>query len=163
MALDLEIYGAATELTEADAPPQTPSTTLVRLRDSHHALARNLAHGMSVPDASLATGYSIPRIHILLRDPAFRELMAHYRDRTREAVLDMEQRFLGVAADAAQEIRERLETAPETVDNDTLLDIFKVMADRAGFAPVSRSVSKNYNFNIGERLDARKRRSEDAA
>jgi len=33
------------------------------------------------------------------------------------------------------------------------LDVFKAFADRAGFAPISRSVNKNLNHNIGERLD----------
>jgi len=40
----------------------------------------------------------------------------------------------------------------------TALEVFKAFADRAGMAPISRSVSKNVTLNIGERLDAARSR-----
>lgn len=157
MTLDLEIAGEVRELTDAEladamttkaAPP-----VIKRLRDSHHALARALALGNTPQQASLATGYSISRISILQSDPSFRDLMEHYRRTNDEAIIDIEGRIVGLAADLMQELRERLEEAPETFDNETIADATKMMLDRAGYAPISRSININKSVGIGDRLD----------
>jgi hypothetical protein len=145
-------------------PARTP--TVKRLRDSHHALARALATGLTPTEASLATGYSISRISILQQDPSFRDLMEHYRRTNDEAILDIEGRITGLAADTMQELRERLEDAPETFSNEEITDIAKLMLDRAGYAPITRSINLNKNIGIGERLDRlnqRDRKRDDAA
>jgi hypothetical protein len=67
-----------------------------------------------------------------------------------------------VAQDAAQRIHEMVQD--DEIESPALLnEIFKTFADRAGFAPVQRSVNKNMNLNIGERLDAARRRKDEAA
>ena len=58
-----------------------------------------------------------------------------------------------MATDYGQHIHEQLLDNPESVPIAVALDVFKAFADRAGMAPVSRSVNKNLNLNIGERLD----------
>jgi len=65
---------------------------------------------------------------------------------------------LGIATDYGQHIHEALLDSPESVPVSVALDVFKAFADRAGMAPVSRSVTKNLNLNIGERLDAARTR-----
>jgi hypothetical protein len=165
MALDLEIAGESRPLTESDLLEETVAAppTVKRLRDSHHALARAIASGLTPQQASLATGYSISRISILQRDPSFRDLMAHYERTHDEAILDLEGRIVGLAADLMQELRERLEDNPETIDNETLGKVTKDMLDRAGYAPITRSISINKSVGIGERLDRLNQRRRDDA
>ena len=67
------------DLTEDDlatfrsAPRATTQPPAIKhLRASHHNLAQKLASGLSNSEASLATGYSMSRISILLKDPTFK-------------------------------------------------------------------------------------------
>jgi hypothetical protein len=169
MALDLEIAGEIRELTDAELAEAKASTakppTIKRLRDSHHAVARALALGCTPQQVSLATGYSLSRISILQTDPSFIDLMTHYRRTHDEAVLDMEGRIVGLAADFLQELRERLEDAPESFDNEEVRENYKLLLDRAGYAPISRSININKSVGIGDRLDRLNQRGkrEDAA
>jgi hypothetical protein len=167
MALDLEIAGEARALSDTEyaevlvesaKPPQ-----IKRLRDSHHALARALATGSTPQQASLTTGYSLSRISILQNDPSFRELMEYYRKSSDEAFLDLEGRIIGLAADSMQELRERMEDDPSSFSNEEIAAITKVMLDRAGYAPVSRSLNINKSVGIGERLDYFNRRRKESA
>lgn len=156
---DLEIVGEVRELTEPETPVRK-DRALKKLRASHHPVARLLARNMSVPTVSAQTGYSIQGIMALERDDMFRELVEHYRRDNTEIAIMVEHQFLGVAQDARQIIQERLHEAPEDLSTETVLDIFKAMADRAGYAPVQRSVNKNLNLNIGARLDAARQRKQ---
>ena len=70
MALDLEIAGPVRELAEGERGVNV-APMLKRLRDSHHAVARLLAHGLTPFQVSLQTGYSPSRISTLQADPNF--------------------------------------------------------------------------------------------
>lgn len=165
MGLDLEVAGAVRELSEMEVleTPAAPAQRLKRLRDTHHAAARGLARGLGVNEVSLQTGYTSARLYGLMADPSFKELVAHYAKDSREAGLDVEARFLGVALDTAQVFHERILDDPDSVTPALVLEAFKVFADRAGYAPISRSINKNVNLNLGERLDAAKRKKDEAA
>lgn len=162
MALDLEVAGVVRELAEGEALPASRAPEVKRLRDSHHALARLLARGLTPAQASQQTGYSASRISTLQLDPAFQELLSHYRRDADNVSQEVEARFLMIAGDAAQVVHERLLDEGDEVPLVQALEVFKVFADRAGFAPIQRSVNKNLNLNIGERLD-RARARRDAA
>ncbi len=153
MALDLEVAGVVIELTEADKPPTYDKTVVKRLRDSHHALARAIASGMSLQAASAATGYSPSRISMLQADPSFRELLDHYRRTKEEAVIDVEARFLYAGLDSLQSYMEQLEDDPESIPVALRVEAAKIFSAIAGYAAVSRSINKNFNFGIGDRLD----------
>lgn len=163
MALDLEIAGVVSELTELDRPPTYDKTVVKRLRDSHHALARALASGMKIADASLATGYSPSRISMLQGDPAFRELLEHYRHTKAEAIIDVEARALGLGADAMQELHERLMDNPEAITDPVLLEIVCKALGLAGYGPISRSINKTIHSGIGDRLDRIEAKRKDEA
>ena len=60
------------------APTKQPS--LKKIRDSHHALARTLASGISNIDASRITGFDQTYISIMKADPAIQELLSFYED-----------------------------------------------------------------------------------
>lgn len=160
MALDLEVAGVVRELAEDESPPAAPVAYVQKLRDSHHALARALARGQTPQQASLATGYRVSRVYLLLRDPTFMDLVEYYKTTDDEARLDIEARFAGMTADFMQELHDRLHDDPDSLKPELLHDVIKTFADRAGFAPVSRSKNLNINYSFGDRLDALKTKGE---
>lgn len=165
MSYELEVFDP---LAIAEAPrPSEDKHILKRMRDSHHALARLVAAGVPTSVASVQTGYAEGSIRVYLQDTSFKELIEFYRTDARSVQTDVEELFLLSAREARAILQERMIERPETVSTSQALDIFKAMADRAGYAPVQRTINKNLNVSIGDRLDAaRKRRVppvEDAA
>lgn len=159
--LDLDTTAEARALTadEVAAKPVAVTPTVKRLRDSHHTLARLLAAGLSGEQASVQTGYSQSRISVLRNDPTFQNLVAFYRHSRDEARADLEARYLLIANDYAQHIHEAVLDEPEEIPIMQALEVFKAMADRGGMAPVARSINKSITMNIGDRLDAARRRT----
>ncbi len=124
MALDLEVAGVVTEITETDKLPTYDKTVVKRLRDSHHALARAIASGMD-----------------------------HYRRTKAEAIIDVEARFLYAGLDSLQSYMEQLEDDPESIPVALRVEAAKVFSAIAGYAAVSRSINKNFNYGIGDDMD----------
>lgn len=134
---------------------QTPQP-LNKLRDSHHALARTLATGISEHEASLVTGYSASRISILKNDPQFQQLMEFYRQSGTELAVDMRSRMFNLGIDAIEELHDRLHTRPDDMSSALLKDIAKDMADRTGHAPKatpSGNNTVNINVNLTDRMN----------
>lgn len=157
MALDLEIAGAIRDLAPDDETPAARPRELIRLRDSHHQVARLIASGMRTEEVSRMTGYAIARLSWLQnQDPAFKELVEFYRQDRRDEQANIEARILSVALDALQTFHERMLDDPDSVTPALALEASKVYLDRAGYAPVTKSVNKNLNLNIGARMDAAK-------
>jgi len=130
---------------------------LKRLTTRHHALARGLASGLSDPDVAHINGYTPSRVSVLKGDPAFKELVEHYKKNVEAEYLDMHDQLAGLSQDAIQELRGRLEDAPADFSKQMLLDIVTKGADRVGHGP-STTTNTNVNVNIAERLgNARKR------
>src|SRR6266576_3734551 len=91
--LDLNLIGRKTipvgvevlrELTSSDiallaTERGIKSSSVQRITDRHHALARCLATGMSATEAGLVTGYTASRISVLRGDPAVEELISFYK------------------------------------------------------------------------------------
>ena len=71
----------------------------------------------------------------------------------RDVHIDVEARLRAVALDSVQHFHETLLERPEEVTPALALEASKVYLDRAGHAPVNRSVNKNLNLNIGARMD----------
>jgi flagellar biosynthesis/type III secretory pathway protein FliH len=141
------------------APPIT------KLRDRHHALARQLANGMSDIEAGIVTGYTPGRISILRKDPSFQDLIKFYQNERVEAFRDVQQRMASLALDAVDEIHSRLEEKPEEFTTSELLDVTKVMADRSGAGPtIKKETNVNVNIGLADRLrSARERVAQDRA
>lgn len=162
MPLDIEIAGRIRDLSPDEISVNRP-VRLKSLRDSHHAVAKLLAAGLTPLQVSLQTGYSPSRISSLQLDPTFQDLLEQYRAHDDEIAAEVEKQFLLVAKDAMQAIHEEMLDNPEEIPASVKLDIFKAFADRAGFAPVQRSISKTLNMNIGDMMDAINRRKKEAA
>lgn len=132
------------------------ASAVKRITERHHALARNIASGMSVTEAAVLQGYSISRVSILQSDPAFKELLEFYREDAQRPYRDLHVRLSGLAMDAAEELSNRLEEKPEDVSIGQLVELTKLGADRTGHGPSSTSL--NVNVDLAGRLEnARKR------
>lgn len=131
---------------------------LKRITDRHHALARNLAGGMSEGEAALVCGISSSRISILKADVQFRELLLFYRGEVNLVYQDMHEKLAGIASTALDELQDRLEDAPEKVSTGQLMELAKMGADRTGFGPQSQQTNLNVNVDMAARLQAARRR-----
>lgn len=131
---------------------ENPPTTLKRLSERHHALARALASGMGTGEAAVTCGYMAPRVSMLQNDPAFQELVAFYRRDLDAVYIGLHERLAAVSADALAEISERLETAPEDIGLGSLIEISKMGADRTGHGPQTQSLNLNVNVGVADRL-----------
>lgn len=151
------------ELTESDlallaSERGIKPRPIAKLRDRHHALARCLASGMKDEEASAVTGYDPSRISILKADDTFKGLVAFYHSREDAALADFQTRAAVLTLTAMEEIQERLESDEDPVPMGQLLEITKTFADRTGHAPIQRQVNLNANVDLGNRLEAARRR-----
>src|SRR6516162_6898389 len=120
---------------------QKPSPAFVRFRESHHAVARWFASGATISKVAHDTGYTRRRLHILLQDPSFQELIAEYAKTLGEKIEEAQDQFADMAVSnlirAEAQVQEHLDAAEE---NDELLPmrellaIVKDRADRFGYS-----------------------------
>jgi hypothetical protein len=130
------------ELTFADIevlrtiPSDRPLDPAVRLRSTHHALARLIAQGVKIPEAAAATGHTPARINFLIRnDRGFGELVAHYREAAKEHCVDVQARLALLGTSAAEALLERLDEAPEGFTNNELMKLAELTLDRSVAPP----------------------------
>ncbi len=150
---------SAADLVLLTAEKGVSAPPIKKLRDSHHALARALAAGCKPAQCQIITGYSASRISILQADPAFQELVSHYAGHENDAHADMIERMKTLGLDALEELRERMEENPEDFSPSMLLEITKVMADRTGAGPATKSTSVQVNVNYADAVKAARERS----
>jgi hypothetical protein len=114
-------------------PPEKGILTnpVVRLRNSHHMLARLLAAGRRPGECALMTGYSPSRISILQNDPAFQDLLAYYSANTEAKYLDVHERLATLGLASIDELQERLEENPDKFGNKDLLALAEFSMDRS--------------------------------
>jgi hypothetical protein len=130
---------------------ETPS--IIKLKQSHHKLAQLIAEGVPDVEASLITGYAQSRISILKSDPAFKELLAHYKGIQKEIFINVHERLSGMSLDALEEIHSRLEEKPEDFSIKQLSELVALGFDRAGFGPRS-SQSIDLHVSTSELLSS---------
>jgi hypothetical protein len=126
------------ELTFADIetlqtiPLDAGTPPLIRLRATHHALARLLASGMKPMDAAASTGHSVGTVNRLQSsDRGFIELIEHYKDLAKEQFVDIQARLALLGTAAAETLMERLEEEPERFTNNELMKLAEVTLDRS--------------------------------
>lgn len=120
-------------------------------RERHHALARLIAEGRRPGEAALMCRYSQSRMSVLLADPAFRELVEHYRVMVNEKFVDFQEKLGELALDAALILQSRMEDKPEDLSDALVLQIIQVGADRTGHGP-SQKVEHNHKVGLADRL-----------
>lgn len=124
---------------------------IVQLRERHHALARHIAEGKKPGEAAILCRYSQSRMSVLLGDPAFTELVAHYRDVVNEQFVDFQKKLADLAIDAASILQDRMEDKPDDMSDSLLLQVVQVGADRTGHGP-SQKTEVNVKIGLAERI-----------
>ena len=101
---------------------------LAKIRETHHALARAIARGMSDVEASSVTGYS-PLTVTRLRssDPAFMELVAAYREQVSKEFAQVVDRMRTLGLSALDELQQRLEDDPAGWTKRELMEMSKLL------------------------------------
>lgn len=148
------------ELTEADiallisTPMGNAQPSLTRIKHSHHQLARLIGEGRTQTETAQICGYSVSRVSILMDDPAFQELVDHYRSQTQEVYINVHERLANLGLDAVMELHERLND-PEAAEfsNKELMDVIEKIMPLAGFGPKSTQVNE-FKFSIDGMLNA---------
>lgn len=120
-------------------------------RERHHALARLVAEGRRPGEAALMCRYSQSRMSVLLADPAFQELVSHYRCIVNESFVDFQGKLAELALDAASILQSRMEDEPEKMSDALVLQIVQVGADRTGHGP-SQKIEHNHKVGLADRL-----------
>lgn len=95
-------------LSKRAAYGSQPGTLIQKLRAPHHTLARLLAEGKSHPECSAITGYGVEYVSMLERDPAFKELVAYYKEQVGAAYINVHERLAVLGATAMEILQERL-------------------------------------------------------
>lgn len=156
------------ELNEADlalldTERGVKPTSIKKLRDAHHGIARLIAAGLKNHEVATITGYSQSRVSILKSDPAFEELVEHYRKialDASEAITANTAVKLATLTDAvAEEMLERVQEQGDRLSVAELEALGKFAADRSGYGPQSKSMNLNLNVGIADQLAARSRRT----
>lgn len=126
-----------------------------RFRESHHAVARMFASGMTISKVARETGYTRRRLHILLCDPSFQELIVEKAKRIEEKAIEGEDQYATMAQAnmlrAEAQIQERLDEAEATgefLPMRELLAISKDRADRFGYGPKSTKFVVTADFAV---------------
>lgn len=113
----------------------TPVPVLQRLRHRHHLLARLIAQGTKDADVAAISGYDPSRISVLKQDPAFRELISHYKSQVDEVFISVHERLLTLGLSSIDEMTDRIEQNPESFSTQDLMELIKLSADRIGAGP----------------------------
>lgn len=119
-------------------PSQCVPIHVKALRDRHHDLAKLIAAGdQTHTDIARETGYTVSRVSILMTDPAFLDIVEHYRGEVKEIFRSSQERLADLMRESADVMLERLDEDPDSFTVNNLLEIIKTTADRTGDGPTS--------------------------
>lgn len=165
LAVSIERPLTPADLVKLAAHRHTQPSALKRISDRHHALARLLASGMKSGDAALMAGYIPSRVSILQGDPTFKELVEFYRSSADRQMRGVTEKLTGIAQDAMDLIEERLDDPKERekIGMSTAIELVKLGTDRTGFGPQSSQTTVNIHVGLAGRLEAARRRAQDAS
>lgn len=125
----------AEDLLVLEAPQGTTTPAIKRLRTQHHHLARLLAEGRKEIECSAITGYSQSRISILKNDPAFKDLIEHYRVEAAAAYVNVHERLAALGITCLEELQARIDENPEGFSNKELRELAAMLMDRSVAPP----------------------------
>lgn len=101
------------------------------LRHSHHMAARMFAEGAKPGQVSLCTGYAPSTVSRLQNDPAFKELIAYYKEQADGQYLEVHDRLASLGLSMVDELQNRLEETPQDFTNKQLLEGAVALLDRS--------------------------------
>lgn len=131
-----------------------------RYRDPHHKLARLIAMGNRLKQASELAGYSYNRAHILSVDPGFQELVAQYRKIVNEEYKEAVDEFYSTAVSnmtkAERQIAEHFDRADEEGELLPLRNLIEIASDgkdRFGYEKKKQQTNLNINADFASMLE----------
>jgi hypothetical protein len=127
-------------------PKQRSTPDILKLRTTHHEMARLLALGLKDIDISRVMGYSQSRICILKKDPMVKELIAHYMGLRDRIVTDVGGRLESLSVTALEIIQERMLDDPDSLTMKDLQGVAELSLDRSGHG--KQSVVANVNVSV---------------
>lgn len=143
--------------------PRTVVGRPKKLRHSHHQVATLDAMGMEIGDICQVTGYSTTRIMTLRADPAYQMLVAQFRERIDDGLIEKAKDAMGVKLElmtiADRQIRDIIEEKEDEGETLSFRDALKLsteMSDRVGYG--KHTTNTNYNVNYATSLEERIRR-----
>lgn len=110
---------------------------LVKIRASHHGLARLIADGKRHEECALITGYDVTYISNIQNDPGFKGLVDYYKAQIEGVYINVHERLAALGIDTIEELQDRLATAPEKFTTRELQELAALTLDRAGYGPKS--------------------------
>lgn len=148
------------EVTEIElgSPRPKGSALVAQFRESHHAVARMIASGMTDMMIRRRTGYTGRLLKQLKETPAFQQLISDYKDEVFEKINADTDSFaeLSIANMTAAE-RQIADKLAEADEQGLLLpfnDLHKIVSDRADrFGYSKRVTNTNINVDIAVALD----------
>lgn len=132
------------ELSEADIEAlrgggtKGVSQQIVKVRETHHQLARLVAQGKRVYEISAITGFSPSYISALKNDPSFKELISYYSEQVEQAFVVVQEKMAAIGVDVLSEVHDRVLLAPEKLKFSELIEVGKMVLDRTGNGPTSK-------------------------
>ncbi len=157
----LEVRELVREDLEVLRRPRHVATTAVKLRDSHHMVARLIAAGFRFHEVAARTGYSLARIAQLNKTPAFVELVASYRNKHDKAYLQgLDDYYENVKLNsikAERKLGDRLDDDEDEMSVRELIAISRDGADRIGYG--KRQMNMNVNLDFAADLEKAIKRS----
>lgn len=133
---------------------------LHKIRHAHHQLARLCAEGVRDVQIAAMTGYSVPHLHTLRRDPLFQELVAYYKAGVEAQYLSVHERRGEIGALAMEHLRERLEDDVEAakISTKTMMELAefgqgdKIKAQAMQDMNASRSSGVQVNISFPQQV-----------
>ena len=133
--------------------PRVKVRSPIRLRDSHHRIARLIAAGLSRDQVQVKVGYSKDRLSHLVTSPAFEELVSKYRGMVDAAFVQGIDDYYDIATQnmlkAERQIADKLDEADEvgeTLPLRELVAISRDAADRFGYGKKQTNTNINVDF-----------------
>lgn len=161
--LTIEHAQAAQAWVEAGRPElgrtrENVVTDLKSVRYTHHRLAQCLAGGMDNTRAAQLCNYAPSRVSDLRHDPAFQELVAHYKGQVDEEFASFVSVASALSMDVLHRLQEMLDLTPEKFTPQIATEALKVIAPLGGHAPVNKSINLNVNADLADKLASARRR-----
>lgn len=139
-------------------PSRLGSGAIARLREPHHRLARMVAAGLRPAEIVERGGYSHGRLSTLMKDPAFIELVAGYREKVDAAFEREQEAFVELATrnmiTSERMLMEKLEIHDEEGTLPSIRELMSIRsdsADRLGYG--KRNMNLNVNVDFAARME----------
>lgn len=123
-----------------------------RARTTHHLAAREVAKGQSDVQVSEIVGYTPMRIAQLRADPAFQELVAHYRITEGVGQEFVQRRLLAMGLALTEELMDRMERQPEKFSLEELRRWTETLLDRSGHGRQLKLDSRSLTVTVIDQI-----------